>query len=165
MQIWLLLRYGDTMSFSNLLFSQLYDLLCRLLLQTEQNHCRLSPSTHVPVPLVNPHPLRPPEHARTSSPHLNAHRNAKENDTIQRMLKTWPAWSALCPTAALMNGHSDKQTKLRLDLHYTVGSGVTQSTDRSRNQRWMLVSVFVTLNHSDIEFHAHHNTPPWCGLK
>lgn len=56
--------------------------------------------------------------------------------------KTLWAWSALCSTAALMNGHSDTRTKLRLDLYYTLGSKVTQSTDRSRNQRWMPLSLF-----------------------
>lgn len=78
--------------------------------------------------------------------------------------KTWWAWSAPCSTAALMNGHSGTQTKLKLDADYTVGSRVTQSTDRSRNQRWMPGSLFQTPSHSDAEIHAHQNTL-WSKIK
>lgn len=60
------------------------------------------------------------------------------------MLKTCSAWSTQCPTAALMNGHSDTQTKLRLDLYYAAGSGVTQSTDRSRNHMNAYLSLSST---------------------
>lgn len=74
----------------------------------------------------------PPTTHTPHSPHLNAHRNARG---MTQSAKTWPAWSTLCSTADLMNGHSDTQTKLRVDFYYTVRSKVTQSTDRSRNQR------------------------------
>lgn len=111
-------------------------------------------STHVPVALVNPHPPLPFTHTL----HTWMHTGMRGEWHNPPNAKTWWAWSAPCSTAVLMNGHSGTQTKLRLDAYYTVGSRVTQSTDRSRNQRWMPGSLFQTPSHSDAEIHAHQNT-------
>lgn len=107
---------------------------------------QLSPSppllvnTHVPVPLVNPHPPLPHTHTHTPTQStLECTEECEGNDTIHQTLKPGQP--------GLMNGHSDTQTKLGLTLYYMLRSKVTQSTDRSRNQRWMPDSLFQTLNH------------------
>lgn len=101
-------------------------------------------NTNVPVPLVNPHPPLPSTHTHTYTLHTWMHTGMRGEWHNPPNAKTWAAWSALCSTADLMNGHSDTQTKLGLDFYYTSGSKVTQSTDRSRNQRWMPVSLSNT---------------------
>lgn len=121
-------------------------------------------NTNVPVPLVNPHPPLPSTHLPTHPHTLHTWMHTGMRGEWHNPLNAeiWAAWSALRSTAGLMNGHSDTQTKPRLDFYYTVGSGVTQSTDRSRNQRWMPVPLFQTMNNSVTEIYTHHNT--LCGV-
>lgn len=102
--------------------------------------------------LTPTHCYHPPTHTHTHST-LECTQECEGNDNPPNP-KTRAAWLALCSTADLMNGHSDTQTKLRLDFYYTVGSRVIQSTDRSRNQSWMPVSLVQTLNHSDTPKHT-----------
>lgn len=118
-------------------------------------------NTNVPVPLVNPHPPLPSTHPHTHTLHTWMHTGMRGEWHNPPNAKTWAAWSALRSTADLMNGHSDAQTKLRLDFYYTVGSRVTQSTDRSRNQRWMPVSLSLSLSNTESlpEIHTPQNTP------
>ena len=126
---------------------------CSRRTETIPHHTHPAPplfsNTQVPVPLVNPHPpqpcTHPPTHPPTRSPHLNEHRNARGMTQSHQMLKPGgPAPLSPDSTAALMNGHSEMQTKLSLDLYYTPGSGVTQSSDRGRKQKWMPISRFQT---------------------
>lgn len=99
--------------------------------------CAIHP-TSPPLPArylshgLTPHPQLPPIHT-----HTWMHTGMRGEWHNPANAKTWCSRSALRSTAALMNGHSDARTKLRLGVYYTVGSGVSQSTDRSRNQRWM----------------------------